>query len=191
MDPTRRGRYDFPLAMRLRQSSWLWVVIGAACVAFVVGAGTHSSTAAAQPVRGAPENLLEATDPLELARRVDRFGDVQMLALLEKARPRRHRFAAILGSPFLRAPEAALPRLLPIAAGRDPTLAPAAARAILAIARTLSAMALSAREASSAALRGVIRGLEGLARDQTARGDLRRMAELAALELRALFSSLH
>ena len=127
-------------------------------------------------------------DALEMARRVDRVGDAVLLAALRPSATRREQYQAVRGAPFLRAPEAALTRLVELAAGRDPRLAPAAMRSVLQIARKLSARALAEREAQAGPLRAVLSDLGGLAADESARHDLRTMANLARLEIAALFS---
>ena len=146
---------------------------------------------AGAPAHGQPPDLSLGHDALELARSVDRVGDARVLAALEADASRRDQLVAIRAAPFLRAPEAALSRLVGFARGRDPQLAPAATVALLRIARILTAHDLVAREARSEPLRQVLEDLRGLVDDESARLDLRTMADLARLEIRALFAPEH
>jgi len=125
-------------------------------------------------------------DPLELSRRVMQHGDDAVVARLSEDQPVVVQLAAVRASRFMRAPEAALPRLAQIARGRDPDLAPAAALACHRIARDLDTPALARREARRTALAPARADLEALAGDETARADLRRLAAFAADALAAL-----
>jgi hypothetical protein len=108
-------------------------------------------------------------DPLEIDRVVQRFGDGAVLKLLAPATPLVTRLAAVRATPWLRAPERALGALSELAAGRDPELAPAAARAALEIARQLDAAALARRECSPVELLDVLARLQAIgARDAVA-----------------------
>lgn len=119
------------------------------------------------------------TDPLELARVVDRVGDAAVIARLTPETPIAVRASAVLAAPWMRAPEDALAPLAEIAAGRDPDLAPRAAQALLAIARRLDERALDARERDRAELAPARGTLSAIAADETARADVRRAAALA------------
>jgi hypothetical protein len=132
--------------------------------------------------------LLAVTDadPLELARAAARLGDAAVLARLADARPRELRLAAIRATPFLHAPERALAPLAAIAGGRDSVLAPAAALAGLRIARTLDGLALDRRECAPTELHDARTAWDHVARDETARADIRRAAESAVAALSAL-----
>jgi hypothetical protein len=128
-----------------------------------------------------------SSDPLELARVVDRIGDAALLERLGgEGTPTDVRLAAIRASVALRAPERALEPLATIARSRDPDLAPAAAMAFLAIARDLDPRALDAREVLRGELVPARTALEALADDESARADLRRAALLALDALTAL-----
>jgi hypothetical protein len=118
-------------------------------------------------------------DPLRLAQAVDRLGDDGVLDRLAEAHPHAVRRLAVSGCRFLYAPERALPVLASLAAGRDPDLAPAAMRTILAIARGLDRAGLDAREHDGDELPRTREILTALAEDDTARPDLRRAAETA------------
>jgi hypothetical protein len=144
--------------------------------------------ASAQARPAAHPALLEATltaDPLDVARVAARIGDDAVLAALASDAPAR-RFAAIRAVTFLGAPEAALPALVGLAAGRDPDLAPAAAAALLDVARALRPDDLARRESDAAALVPARDAARRLAADATARSDVRRAAALAAGALAAL-----
>jgi hypothetical protein len=126
-------------------------------------------------------------DPLDVARVVARLGDDAVLAALASDEPAR-RLAAVRASVFLGAPEAALPGLVALAAGRDPDLAPAAAMALLDIARALTPDGLARRESDVAAFVAPRDAARRLAADATARPDVRRAASLASGALTALAS---
>lgn len=96
------------------------------------------------------------------------------------------RLSAVRAAPFTAEPEASLPALVELAAGRDPSLSPAAAVAVHRIAETLSKADLDAHEADVAAVDAARTRLVALARDASARADVRRLATLAAAELAAL-----
>jgi hypothetical protein len=86
----------------------------------------------------------------------------------------------------MREPELALPALAELAAGRDPYLAPAAAAALVAIARALDLDSLGDREVDPASLAPVRARLVALGEDASARADIRAAARLAASCLEAL-----
>lgn len=125
-------------------------------------------------------------DPLRLAQVVDRLGDDGVLERLGGAHPLAVRRLAVSGCRFLHAPERALPALAELAAGRDPDLAPAAMRAILAIVLELDRADLDAREHDGDELPRTRETLTALAEDDTARPDLRRAAETALAQLAPL-----
>lgn len=117
-----------------------------------------------------------SSDPIELARVVDRIGDEGVIARLTDETSAAVRLAAIRATRAMDAPERALVPLAVIASGRDPDLAPAAALALLAIARELDPQALDGREVMRAELVPARSALAVLAADETARADLRRAA---------------
>lgn len=125
-------------------------------------------------------------DPMALARAVDRIGDAEVLARLEASRPRSVRVAAMRATPFMDGPEAAFATLAELAGGRDPWLAPEAARALLEATEGLGVDGLARREANLEALARVSEALEAVAADETARDDVRAACGLAAGRLRAL-----
>ncbi len=98
------------------------------------------------------------------------------------------RLRAIRAAPFLPEPELGLSVLVPLAAGRDATLAPAAAVAIRRITERLDRGSLDAHEVDAAELGRTQRALGAIARDSTARADIRRLAGLAAAELGAVLA---
>lgn len=125
-------------------------------------------------------------DPLALAQAVDRLGDDAVMARLGPEHPMALRRVAVSGCRFLHAPERALPTLAELAVGRDPELAPAAMRTVLAIARALTRADLDAREHDGDELVRARATLTSLAADATARPDLRRAAETALAQLAPL-----
>ncbi len=135
-----------------------------------------TSTVSAQ--RDAPLRAIEDLDPLALARAVERTGDAAVLAELDSETPSA---AAIHATPYLDAPEAALPRLVALGAGRDPFRAPLAMQAVLRIADGPILDAMTRREADP--LDDVRAALAALAADESARADLRGAAALAREQL--------
>jgi hypothetical protein len=133
---------------------------------------------------------VQSVDPLELARVVEQLGDDAVLAGLGAigggATELPVLLATVRAAPWLRAPEAALPRLAELAGGRDPDLAPAAMLAIVRIAERLSREELDRREASDEPVRAALPALAALADDDAARADLRRAAGRARELLRAI-----
>lgn len=153
----------------------------ALCLALVL-----ASVAPARAQAPDPFVAVADADPMELARVVDRLGDGAVLARLAAERAPAVRLAATRAAPFLDAPEHALEPLSRLAAGRDPRLAPAAARAALTIARALDLDALSLREFDPAALAPARERFAALAADASARADLRAVAGLIVARLSAL-----
>jgi hypothetical protein len=143
-----------------------------------------SLSASAQPAD--PLASIADADPMTIARTVDRIGDAEVLARLAQSQPRAVQVAAMRAVPFMDGPEAALPSLTEVAAGRDPHLAPEAARALLDATEGLTAEGLARREADLGELTETASRLERIADDETARADLRAACALAAGRLRAL-----
>ena len=141
-----------------------------------------TSAGAAQPGTD-PLLRLASSDPLELARAVDHLGDAGVLARLTEETPIAVLAVAVLAAPQMHAPESSLFRLVELAQGRDPDLAPRAMLSALTIARALDPQRLDARECDRASLGPARIGLEALAADATAREDIRRAAGLAAAAL--------
>lgn len=125
----------------------------------------------------------EVGTPVELARWVDREGDAAVLDALTSA-DRQTRMLALRAAPWMHGPEAALGALAGLARGRDPVLAPEAARAAMRIALALDRDGLARREAVLADLQAAAATLDALADDDTARPDLRAAARAAATALR-------
>jgi hypothetical protein len=160
-----------------------WIALFVATAALVL----RSGTVVAEPEEDSdPLISVRGSDPLEMARRVQRMGDSAVLTRLQKDRSVAVQLAAIRGARWMRAPESALGRLATLASGRDPDLAPAAVRACWRIARRLDPVALQRREVNLAALRPARQRLAALAEDASARGDIRRMAAFAADALTAV-----
>lgn len=128
-----------------------------------------------------PDDPLAAVidaDPVELARAVDRVGDDAVLERLAAAE-----LLGVHASPYMAEPEVALPRLVELARGRDPWLAPAAMSAILTIAEGPLLDAMDRREREPGSLEPVLTELRALEEDGTARADLRGAAALARAQL--------
>lgn len=149
-----------------------------------------SARAQARPTD--PLALVVSSDPLDLARVVDRLGDDAVRARLGAVGVATSTLdpaiviAALRAAPWLHAPEEALPRLVEIAAGHDPDLAPAAMLAISRIAERLTRADLDAREADDATLRAVLAPLASMGEAATVRPDLRAAALRAREALRVL-----
>lgn len=126
------------------------------------------------------------SDPLELARLVSRMGDESVLPRLSDESPVDVKLIAIRAAPHLEGPERALEALASIAQGRDPDLAPAAAHSLLVIIHALDPQALDAREVMRDELTPAWAALSHLEADETARGDIRRVASIAMAALDAV-----
>lgn len=124
-------------------------------------------------------------DPLELARIVARAGDDAILPLLLDPEPPAVRLAAIRAARWLAEPERALPSVIASIASRDSDLAPAAARAALAIAERLDADELARRELTPTQLAPARDALLQAARQPGVRPDLCLLALSAAAQLEA------
>ena len=137
--------------------------------------------ALAASARAQPDDPLAAVDdmdPTELQRAVDRVGDDAVLRRLDAGE-----ILGVLATPYMAAPEVALPALVALARGRDPWLAPAAMGAILDIAQRPLLSEMERREREPASLTPVLSELVSLADDESARGDLRAAATLASAQL--------
>ncbi len=158
-----------------RRSSW--AVASLVCVGVCAG-----GAAVAQPASPAPDawEQMGDADPLELADLAARVGDDAVLQHLSPGNPVRQRLAAVAACGFLQAPELALPALAAISAGRDPDLAPLAARQALAIAQRLAQAGLATREILPASLAPARAALGAVASSALVRSDLRVAAAQAA-----------
>jgi hypothetical protein len=141
------------------------------------GAGQAVSTA--PPARDPLLSVLDA-DPLELADLVARLGDDAIGQRLGPQVDPALRLAAIRACAFLQAPELALPVLAQIAGGRDPDLAPAAARRALGIVQRLALDGLQRRELMPVSLAPARAALAQVAASVLVRADLRALAAQAA-----------
>lgn len=170
----------------------------AACALFVCGWGAAARAEPPEVPPAAPASVqasldytgLSATDPLDRARAVARLGDGPVLALLsEQGRGTGHeaalRLAAIESAAFLRNPAEALAPLVPLMQGRDPDLAPAAAQAIVAIARRLVEASRAPEGVSAAQLAALAKQLRAIEQDPRVRADLKLAAVQAATLLDA------
>jgi len=154
------------------------VAIGAALLAGLLAA----SPAPAQPDE--PALALETLgDAIELRRQVRAMGDDAVLAAIEADRFER-RLGALRAVRWLDEPERALAPLAALAAGDDPDLAPAAARAAGQVAEALRHDDLSAREVDLTSLDPA--PWQRLADDESARADLRGIGHRVAQLLGAL-----
>ncbi|HEX4353829.1 MAG TPA: hypothetical protein VHZ95_12960 [Polyangiales bacterium] len=159
----------------------LWLRIG-------VAAWLLANLAAAPLERDPVALLTRAVDAgeLDLASLVARLGDAALLDAIVDGKSSVLMLAAVRGAPYLRDPERALEPLAAIVEGRDPDLAPSAARRALAIAQALELSDGSARELSASSLRSAEQRFDAIAKRATARTDIRLYAAETAALLRAL-----
>lgn len=128
-----------------------------------------------------------AEDPLDDAREAQRAGDTAVLAVLRNEQAStRDVLSAIRRARFLRMPELALEPLARVALGRDPALAPEAALVSHVIATSLDLATLESHEITPSELEAAKTLLTRLARDTSARADLRALAANAARHIAAL-----
>ncbi|MCA9580802.1 MAG: hypothetical protein KC416_03350 [Myxococcales bacterium] len=78
-------------------------------------------------------DLGESDDPLEVARLVQRCGEVAVRRDLDPKASIADRYGALVAVRYLEAPESVLPSLVSYAVGRDPDLAEAAAQSLEAV----------------------------------------------------------
>jgi hypothetical protein len=162
-----------------------WRVRGLVLLTILVAATSTAGAADREPSVAAALLAIADADLLELGRVVERFGDARVRALLSKPADVAPCLAAVRAAPMLRRPELALEPLVRLSEGRDSLLAPAAARAALAIAAGLDFDALSAREVSASELAPARAALLALAARQTAGADIRLAAAATAEALAA------
>lgn len=155
-----------------------------------VGAQEQGRSDAAEPAARAEVSARSAlpsppgdSDPLVLARYVDRVTDQQVLSLLTPDQTPQMRQLGALCARWLDAPERALPALTTLMASPDPDVAPVAARSAQAIAESLWAFELRERGVSVPFLREIIAGLGAVAASKRARADIRYRAAAAAAVL--------
>jgi hypothetical protein len=129
------------------------------------------------------------SDELDLAALVARIGDDAVLESLAEGKDSVIRLAAIRATPYLLSQELALQPLAALAQGRDPDLAPAAARRALVIAQALALEDISARELLPDSFRAAELQLAALANSTTAHGNVRLCAGQAAHLLRVIGSA--
>jgi hypothetical protein len=140
---------------------------------------------AAAPAAALLRRAVDADD-LELAALSARLGDDAVLAALAPGSDVPLQLAAVRAAPFMRDKPLALEPLALIAQTRDPDLAPAAARRVLAIAQALELEDIASRELSPAAFEAAELRLDQLASSRIARVDIRLYAAEAAHLLRRL-----
>ena len=145
----------FAICALVRISARLWVGLCAALlVAPIVGFTTAEADA------GALLSAVLHADELTRATLAQRLGDAAIVAALAQHEDGSARLAAVRCAPYLRHPERALAALAAIAAGRDPELAPAAARRARAIAQQLATQgAVEEDREGLVAVQGVLRTL--------------------------------
>ena len=161
-----------------------WHVTG---IALLLTAPGHVVADPVQPVSAEAATQLRAAvnaDELDVAALAARLGDDPVLTSLTEG-DTALRLAALRTTPYLVNKELALLPLVSLARGRDPDLAPAAARRVLAIAQALALEETSVRELPRADLENLRRDLSSLA-NSSARRDVRVCAGSAAQLLSTL-----
>ena len=174
----------------------LWTCVLGACAATAYAQGAP----AAEPAQGtaakvaepAGDQLAVALDPLERARAVAQLGDVRVLALLSVAHDERGAvinvarvLPAVLSAPWLADASRALPLLLELMPGHDPDLAPAAAQAVVEIARGLVEGARVPESVGAEQLKAWTAQLAVIEQNARVRADIR----IAATEAIALLNA--
>ncbi|MDB4985661.1 MAG: hypothetical protein JWN04_839 [Myxococcaceae bacterium] len=140
-----------PRTRRFARAAFAKLLPRSICTAALLACVGVASAGANDPFADA-----DAIDELGVARVAEEAGDVTLRAYLLEPVPRQRALIAVRASVHARAPEALLEPLAKLACGRDPALAPEAARASYEIASRLAVDELSARE--------VLRGDLGAAR---------------------------
>jgi hypothetical protein len=170
-------------------------VLGAcAATAYAQGApaAEPAQVAEAKVAEPAGDQLAAALDPLDRARSVAQLGDARVLALLTVARGEHGSVVnvarvlpAVLGAPWLADASRALPLLLELMPGRDPDLAPAAAQAVVEIARGLVEGARVPESVGAEQLKAWTTQLAVIEQNARVRADIR----IAATEAIALLNA--
>jgi hypothetical protein len=173
------GTTDMPWdAMHLR--AWYVAALAAACAA------AFAPRALAGPRSSDPTAALRAAadvDELTLASVVAQLGDDAVLAALTQHEDVLLRATAVRGTTFLRSAALALPALAEIAAGRDPDLAPLAARRARTISLALAETPWRGAEGEKGGLAAVTKTLSALAEAEGAERGIRVSAGEAAAML--------
>lgn len=125
----------------------------------------------------------DSADSLDAARWSDRVGDAAVLTYLSSKSSAGHAWVAILAAPHLRAPELSLLALAKLAGGRDPDLAPSAARAALSVVSELSFDDLGRREVVPSDLEPALEAFCALREQARVRLDITLMAGQVAMQL--------
>jgi hypothetical protein len=154
----------------------------AACAALVLVSPRPSADVVARTQADAAALLRAAVDAdeLDLAALASRIGDDDVLESLAEGKDISLRLSAVRATPYLLNAELALAPLAHMAAGRDPDLAPVAARRALRIAQALALEDLATRELSPTSLQETKRLLSAIADESSARPDVRLCAGEAA-----------
>ena len=161
-------------------------VVAVTVMAFLAAWATvRAPVRAKRPPAPDPLAAVEDADPLELARVVQALGDEAVTRRLEPGQPVEVRLAAIRSTPWMREPELALPSLVRELSGRDPDLAPTAARAAFRIAGSLDVATLLRREVDREELYPVRARLQAAGENELLRLDIRSYAWQAAEMLAA------
>jgi hypothetical protein len=185
------------MARLTRRVGTLWTCVLGACAATAYAQGAPAAepaqvAEAAEVAEPARDPLAAALDPLDRARIVAQLGDARVLALMTVARAEHGAVVdvdrvlpAVLSAPWLSEASRALPLLLELMPGRDPDLAPAAAQAVVEIARGLVEGARVPESAGAEQLKAWTTQLAVIEQNARVRADIR----LAATEAIALLNA--
>jgi hypothetical protein len=155
---------------RCRLAAWGMSVLALGAPAATMAASTSEST-----LRAAVDS-----DELALAALTARIGDNAVVQALADDRDAQRRLAAVRAAPYLHEVAIALQPLAAIAQGRDPELAPAAARRALQIAQALALQDPSVGELTRDAIEPASHALRTLAGSDGTSRELRLCAAEAA-----------
>lgn len=125
------------------------------------------------------------TDPIDEAHDAAQYGDTRVLQALSNE-SRLVRISAIRQSVWIQIPENALDKLVEMAAGRDPDLAPEAAYAMHFIIVRLDLLVLERHEISLQSLQSIYMKIKQIANDESVRRDIRALALNALAHLHGL-----
>jgi hypothetical protein len=129
-----------------RRALWACVLVGGVALAIAAQAEAPEAAQASPATAADPGDygLSAVSDPLERASAVAKLGDARVLSLLEVKRGEHGAvtdaervLAALASVRWLADVAPAVPALIELMQGRDPDLAPAAARALVEVSRAL------------------------------------------------------
>lgn len=99
-------------------------------------------------------------DAIGLGRAADALGDAQLDRALELGQGREAALVAVRAALFSQAPERMIPKIVTLACGRDPVLAPEAALTLYTLAERVTSESFAAREVLLSDVKQAIQSLE-------------------------------